>query len=67
MKLADFRDMFKKASKSVCTLIRVVSPHPIPTTPSTSWAMKASENTDEDPDDPEPAEGREIQTEYTSD
>jgi hypothetical protein len=56
--------MFKKASKSVCTC--AVPPHPVPATPSTFSAMKASENTEQDSDDPKSADGRDTQTEYTS-
>jgi hypothetical protein len=55
MKEADFRDMFKKASKCVCTSTVVTSPDPLPPIPSTS-AMKTSENTEENPDDPEQAD-----------
>jgi hypothetical protein len=36
MKQADLRDMFKKASKSVCTTMVVVSPDTLFPTPSTS-------------------------------
>jgi hypothetical protein len=45
MKRADLRDMFKKASNSVCTSTVVVSPDPLPPTPSTSEAMKTPGNT----------------------
>jgi hypothetical protein len=34
--------------------------------PSTSSAMKNPENTEEDPDDPEPADEGDIQMEYSS-
>jgi hypothetical protein len=53
MKQADLRDMFKKASKSICTLTTVASPDALPPTPSTSSAMKSPESTEEDPDDPD--------------
>jgi hypothetical protein len=43
----------------------VVSPDPL-SPPSTSWTMKTPENTDEDPNDPEPTDG-DIQMEYSSD
>jgi hypothetical protein len=48
MKRADLRDMFKKASKSVCASTVVVSPDPLSPTPSTSSAMKTSEKAEED-------------------
>jgi hypothetical protein len=63
VKQADLRDMFKKASKRVCTS-NVVSPDPLSPTPSTSPAMNTPENTEEDPDDPEPAGEGDIQMEY---
>jgi hypothetical protein len=50
-------EMFKKASKSVCTLGIVVSPDPLFPTPSTSSAVK----TEEDPVDPEPADKGDIE------
>jgi hypothetical protein len=56
--------MFKKASKSVCASSGVASPDPLSTTPSTSSTMKASKNTEEDP---EPADEEDIQMEYSSD
>jgi hypothetical protein len=40
MKAADLRDMFRKASKNVCTL-NVVSPDPLSPTPSTCSALKS--------------------------
>jgi hypothetical protein len=49
MKRADLRDMFKKASKRVCTSTIVLSPYPLSPTPTTS-ATKTPENTEEDPD-----------------
>jgi hypothetical protein len=49
VKQADLRDMFKKASKHVCTSTIVVSPDPLSPTPSTTSAMKTPENTEEDP------------------
>jgi hypothetical protein len=57
--------MFKKASKSVCTSVVVVSPDPLFPTASTS-ASKTPENTEEDPDDPEPADEGVTQVEYFS-
>ena len=56
MKKAHLRDMFKKASKSVRRSTAVVSPDPLTPNSSTYSAMKTSENTEQDPDNPEPAE-----------
>jgi hypothetical protein len=64
--ISRFRDVFKKAFKSVCLLAVMVSPDPLFPTPSTSSATKTPENTEEDPDDPEPADGN-NQVEYFSD
>jgi len=61
------KDMFIKATKSVCTSATEAPPHPLSPTPSTSSTMKIPENTEEDPDDPEPAAEEGIQTEYSSD
>jgi hypothetical protein len=44
----------------------VVSPNPS-ANPSTSLVMKTPENTEEDPDDPEQADGGDIPMEYSSD
>ena len=55
------------ASKSVCTSTVVVSPDLFSPTPSTSLAVKSQENTEEYPDDPEPATAGDIQMEYSSD
>jgi hypothetical protein len=66
IKQADLSDMIKKASKSACTSTVVVMPDPLALTPSTSSAMETPENTEEDPDDCEPADG-DIQMEYSSD
>jgi hypothetical protein len=63
MEQADFRDMFRKASKSVCKSTVVVPPHNLSPTPLTSAAMKNRKNTEEDP---EPADG-DIQMEYSCD
>jgi hypothetical protein len=53
--------MFKKASKSVCTSTIVVSSDPM--SPSIAQTPK---NTEEDPDDPKPADEGDIQLEYSS-
>jgi hypothetical protein len=50
LKQADRRDMFKKASKCVCSLTIVVCPNPLSPAPSASSAMKTPENTEEDPE-----------------
>jgi len=59
--------MFKKAIKSVCTSTIVVFPDPLFPTPPTPSAMRNPENTEEDPDGPEPADEGNIQMEYSSD
>jgi hypothetical protein len=45
----------------------VVPPDPLPPTPSTSPVMKTPENTEEDPDDSEPADKGDIQKKHSSD
>jgi len=59
--------MIRKTSKSVHTVAVVVSPDPLPPTPAIYSAMKTPENTDGNPDDPEPADERDIEIEYFSD
>ena len=54
MKEEDLRDMFIKATNSVCTSATEAPPDTLSPTPSTSSTMKTPENTAEDPDDPEP-------------
>jgi hypothetical protein len=62
MKQADLTDMFKKASKSVyMSVINTLT-----FTPSASSAMKMLENTKNNPDDPEPANG-DSQMEHSTD
>jgi hypothetical protein len=56
MKQADLGDMFKKAPRNVCASTHAVSADPMSCTP-TSSAMKTPENTNEDTDDPESADG----------
>ena len=58
--------MFKNTSKSVRTLTIVVLPDLLSPTPSTSLTLKTPENTEEDPDNPELADG-DIQMECSSD
>ena len=66
MKEADFSDMFKNASKSVCTPNVVVSPDTSYPTPSTSSAVMTPKNTEQDPHDPKPADAGDIHMEYYS-
>jgi hypothetical protein len=64
VKQSDLKDMFKNASKSICTSTIVVYHDPLSPSPSTSSAMKTPEKTEEGP---EPAEERDMQVEYSSD
>jgi len=58
--------MFKKASKSVC-ISTIVVPHDLfSPTSSSSSGMKTPKTTEEDPDDPQPADEGDIQMEDTS-
>jgi hypothetical protein len=59
--------MSNKASRNVCTSTIPVLPDPLFPTPSTLTAMKTPENTEEDPDDPQPEDIEDIQMEYSSD
>jgi hypothetical protein len=52
--------MFKVASKSICTSTVAVSPDPLSPAPSTFSAIKTPENTEEDPNNPEPADEEDI-------
>jgi len=45
----------------------VLSPDPLSPTPSIPSNMKTPENTEDNPDDPQPAEGGDIQMEYSFD
>jgi hypothetical protein len=56
-------EMLKKSFMSICTSTTVVFPDPLSPRPSTSSARKTEEN----PDDPELANERDIQMEYSSD
>jgi hypothetical protein len=67
VKQADLKEMFKKASKSVCISTVVLSPDPLSPASSTSSAVKTPESTEEDSDDPEPADEGDIQMDYSSD
>jgi hypothetical protein len=64
LKRSDITEAFKEASKSVCTSTVVVSPDSLSHT-QTASVMKTPENTEEDPDDPEPAD-EDTQMEYSS-
>jgi len=64
---ADLRNMFKKASNTICRLTVLVSPNPLSSTPSTSSTMKTQENTKGKHDDPEPPYETGTQMEYLSD
>jgi hypothetical protein len=66
VKHADHREMFEKASKSVCSSTVVVSPDASSPIPLTSSAMKTPKNTEEGPDDLEPPYEGDIQMEYSS-
>jgi hypothetical protein len=59
--------MFRKASKSVGTSTIVVSLDHFSATPSTSSSMKTPQNTEKNPDNPEPADEGDICMEYSSD
>jgi hypothetical protein len=59
MKQADFSNMFKNASKTVCTSNAVASPDPLSPTSSTSSAIKTPEHTKQDPDNPPADKGDE--------
>jgi hypothetical protein len=61
VKETDLRDMFKKATKSGCTSTVVLYPDPLSLTVSPSSATKTPVDTEEDPDDPEPADEEDIQ------
>ena len=67
MKQANLRYMFKKSSRCVRASSGVASPDPLFPILSTSSTIKASKNTEQDPDDPEPADEEDIQMEYSSD
>jgi hypothetical protein len=67
MKQADLMDMLKKDSKSACISTTVVPPDPSSPTPLTYLAMKTPENTENEPDDSEPADEGDNQMEHSSD
>jgi len=57
MKEAFVWDMFKKASRSVCTSTVVESFNSLSAIPSSSSGVKTPENTEQDSDVPEPSDG----------
>lgn len=67
MEHTDLRDMFKNASQECLCIVTVVSPDITTPNPSTSSAINISKNTEEDPDDPTPADAVDIQMEHSSD
>ena len=67
MTQADLRDLFMKASKSVWMSAVMVSSDPLSRAPTISLAMKATENTEKDPDGPESADEGDILMEYCCD
>lgn len=66
MEQVDRKDVFRKASKCVCTSAVVESHDSLFHTPSTS-SMKSAANIEEDFDDREPTDGGGIQVEYLFD
>jgi len=67
VKQTNLSGILKNLSWSVDTSNVVVSPDPLSPTPSTSPKMKTPKNTEEDPNDPEPADVGDIQMECSSD
>ena len=70
MEQVDRRNVFRKASKCVCTSAVVVSHDPLSHIPSTSAVKSAANsaaNVEEDLDDREPTDGGGIQVEYLFD
>jgi hypothetical protein len=59
---AALTDMFKNASKTVCTSTAVAPP-----TPSAASSMKTPGNTEDDPNAHKPATEGDIHMEYSSD
>jgi hypothetical protein len=67
VKQAGFRDVVRNAFKSVFISTVVVHPDHLSLTRSAFPVVKMPENTEEDFDDPEPADEGDIQTECSSD
>ena len=59
--------MFQKAAKSVYMSTVVAPPDSMSPAPPTSLDMKTPESTEEEPDDPKPADEGDIQMKYFSD
>jgi hypothetical protein len=68
MKQADLGNMFKKASKSICTSIIVISPDPVSPSPSASMVetKQAPETYMGTLNVPEPAAKGDTQMEYSA-
>jgi len=66
MKQTHLRDMFKKVSKGVITSTIMVSSDLMSLIQSVSSVMKTPDNTEENPDDPESADERDTQMQYSS-
>jgi hypothetical protein len=58
--------MFQKLSNGIWTQTAMVSPDLLSPAPCTLSTMKTPENTEEDPNDPEPTDVGNIQMEYSS-
>jgi len=67
MEHAVLSGMFKNASQERLCIVTVVSPDITTPNPPTSSAIKISKNTEEDRDDPTPADAVDIQMEHSSD
>jgi hypothetical protein len=67
MKQADLRDMFKKASRSVCSSSTVVSHNSLSLIPLMSSGLKTPENTEENPAELKSADVGDIQLERSPD
>ena len=67
LKQTGLRDMFRKASKSVCTWTGLVPPDAFSPTSSASSAVNIPEDNEQDFDDPESTNKCNIWMEYPSD
>jgi hypothetical protein len=66
MKWADLKDMFKNASKNVCTPAIVLSPDPLCPTLLSSSDTKTPYSTEGDPDDSKKIDEEDIHVKYSS-
>jgi hypothetical protein len=66
MKQTYHRDMFRKATKGICTSTLVALPDHLSPAPPIFLDMKTPENTEEESHDPQPAYGGDIQMKYSS-